>query len=344
MTLNDTQFAHALGRIRSQEARMLNENEIERMIGVSDVKEAFKILNETGYSNHTLDIDKMDQFQEVIDAELLETAVMLKKISPQSEFLNILWYFYDIHNIKTLLKGKVEKIWEEDLDKLLSSLGSLDLEKLKAYFRTEGTSFPDTEFEGHTERFVETIRLVETTYAKDEDFQIIDLILDKLYLELALDIAIRSRDQFLTEFAVKNIDLFNIGSLFRMKLKNTEPEEIKKVFAAGGLLDKFELSVLAGKSITEIPNGLKETHYKAIGQRIAEECETSKTIATLEELTKNHVTDFIRTAKSVTYGIAPLIAFFWAKNNTAQIIRLILLSKISKIDPEIIRKHIRKLY
>ncbi len=344
MTLQDTQFAHALGRIRSQEARMLNENEIERMIGADSVAEAFKILNETGFYNHTLDIENMENFQEVLDAELLENADMLKRICPDPKYLNILWYFYDIHNVKTLLKGKLEKIWEQDIDKLLSSLGSLDLEKLKNYFRVEGAHFPEIEFEGHKERFIETIRLTEAEYSKAEDIQVVDVLLDKLYFELILEIATLSGGQFLIDFAPKNIDLFNIGILFRSKLKGAEIEEMKALFATGGILDLFELSSLASKNISEIPNGLKETHYKAIGQRIAEECENNSSVMNAEELMKNHTMDFIRTAKAVTYGIAPLIAFFWAKVGTAQIIRLILLSKISGIDSEVTRKHVRNLY
>ena len=64
----------------------------------------------------------------------------------------------------------------------------------------------------------------------------------------------------------------------------------------------------------------------------------------IDELMQNHMIDFIKEAKSVTYGIAPVVAYFWAKKNNAQIIRMILLSKIAGLDSGLIKKHIRKLY
>lgn len=344
MAIQDTQFAHVLGRIRSMEAHMLNENEIERMLGASNVKEAFKILNETSYSHHVLDVANVDEFQTVLDNELLDTAKMLRKLSPASEYLSVLWYLYDVHNVKTLLKGKLNKVWEEDIDGLLSNLGSLDLEKLKAYFRTEGAHFPDTVFEEHKVRFVETIRKVEAEYAKNENYLLIDLMFDKLYFELALEIAKDSGDAFLIEFMVKNVDLFNMGALFRLKFKETEAAEIKKVFADGGILDLGDMERLAEKNVSEIPALLKETHYKQIGQAIVEEFETSKTMIKIDEMSQNHLTDFVKQAKAVTYGIAPVVAFFWAKNNNAQIIRMILLAKIAGIKPEAVKPHIRSLY
>jgi len=344
MALNDTQFAHVLGRIRSMESQMLNENEIERMLGASNVKEAFKILNETSYSNHVLDITNVDDFQKVIDAELLETATMLKKLSPAAEYLNVLWYIYDIHNIKTLLKGKLDKVWEGEINELLNSLGSLDLEKLKAYFRTEEAHFPDTVFEEHKVHFVEAIRKIEADYAKNEDYQMIDLMFDKLYFELTLEIAQNSGDAFLIEFMVRNVDLFNIGALFRLKFKNAEAAEIKKVFASGGKLELGDMERLAEKNTSEIPALLKETHYKQIGQAILEEFETQGSMIKIDEMSQNNLTDFVKLAKSITYGIAPVLAFFWAKNNNAQIIRMILLAKIAGIKPEAVKSHIRKLY
>ncbi|MDP4008338.1 MAG: V-type ATPase subunit [Candidatus Peregrinibacteria bacterium] len=344
MIKDDTQFAHILGRIRSQEAKMLNENEVERMIGATNVKEAFKVLNETGFSNHVLDIDNVSDFQKVINAEMLETANFLKKLSPCPEYLNVLWYMYDIHNIKTLLKGKFEKIWEGNIDELLNPLGSLDLDKLKAYFRTEGAHFPNTMFETHKVRFVETIKKIEAEYAKDENYQMIDFTLDKLYFELMSEIANESTDEFLIKFTIKNIDLFNIGALFRLKLKGVDADSIKKTFATGGILDVQELGVLTERNASDIPTLLKETHYKTLSNTIIEEFQTSKTMIKIDELGQNHMTDFVKEAKSITYGIAPVIAFFWAKNNNAQILRMILLAKIANINPELIKKHIRNLY
>lgn len=341
---DNTQFAHILGRIRSQEARMLNENEVERMIGSPNVKEAFKILNETGFSNHVLDIDNISEFQKVINAEMLETATFLKKLSPSGEYLNILWYTYDIHNIKTLLKGKLEKILKENIDELLSPLGNLDLEKLKNYFRTEGAHFPDTVFENHKVRFVETVKKIEAAYVKDDNFQMIDFALDKLYCELAYEIALESGDDFLRRLAVKSIDLFNIGALLRLKFKGTNTADIRPVFSPNGSLDIEELRALAKEDISDIPAMLKETDYKSMGNAIVEELETTKTTAKIDGLFENHMTDFIKEAKTVTYGIAPVIAYFRAKNNNAQIIRMVLLAKIAGLSTDLIKKNIRNLY
>ena len=120
-----SKFAYLTGRIRALETTLLSENEVERMVDSKSAKDAFRVLNELTYADFLGDINKIEEFQKVIDAGLQETKTLIRKLSPYKWFLNILWYRYDIHNIKTLLKAKIMGKSFENVESILIGMGNI---------------------------------------------------------------------------------------------------------------------------------------------------------------------------------------------------------------------------
>ncbi len=104
--MDNTAFAQSVSWIRVLETKLLNDNELERMVLAKDARDAYKILNETDYSTHIGDIESVESFQEVINAGLKDTKELIARIVPYNWVFNILWLRYDFHNMKVLLKAK----------------------------------------------------------------------------------------------------------------------------------------------------------------------------------------------------------------------------------------------
>lgn len=343
MTL-PTDYAYAVYRIRALEPKLLNSNEVERMVDAKDATDAYRILNELDYAVHVGDIDNIASFEEVINAGLLDTKALLRKITPQKWVLHILWYRYDTHNIKTLLKAKKAGKSEEEIEKFLMPLGNIEIEKLKTYILQEENTKFDI-YKKDEERFKAAIKDAKTLYEKHkEDPQMIDLILDKNFFELALNTAKETKREFLINFIKKSIDIANIQAFLRLKLSDRPKEILENGLIDSGTIEKSLFLDHFEKDIQEFISTMKHTDFSSMIEQGINYWHEHKSFLELEKLLENHRTKFIKKAKTISFGPEPLFAYFWAKKNNALIIRMIMVCKLSEVDSEEIRERLRELY
>ena len=341
--MENTQFAQSVSWIRVLENQLLNENELERMILAQDARDAYKILNETDYSTHTGDIENVESFEKVINSGLHDAKVLINRIAPQKWIFNILWYRYDFHNMKVLLKAKHSEKTYEDVSKLLFDFGAVSIEAVKKYILDgEETSF---ELPEEDEKYLkESIKLAETDYLKSNDPQIIDIVLDKRFCKIINEIAKKSGNAFLIKLTKKYIDLKNIELFIRLKIQGREEALLEKGFINRGYIEKYRFVDSFRKDINDFAESLKHTDYGNIIREAVKGYEDNNSFVKLDKLSYDHLTDFIQSAKRIAIGPEPVFAYFWAKKNNALIIRSIMVAKLNEIEPEHIRKLIRTLY
>jgi len=341
--MENTQFAQSVAWLRALESKLLNENELERMVLAKDARDAYKILNETDYSTHTGDIDNVESFQDVINSGLQDTKTLINKIAPQKWAFNILWYRYDFHNMKVLLKAKYSGKSYDDISGILFTFGAVPVLALKKYIMDgENVSFGLSESD---ELYLkESIKLAEKDYLKSEDPQMIDIVLDKRFCKIINTLATKTRNEFLIKFTKKYIDLKNIELFMRLKIQNREEDLFEKGFADHGYIEKNRLMEAFKKDIGDFVDNMKFTDYGTIVREAVKGYEEEKSFVKLDKLSYDHLTDYMQQAKRVALGPEPVFAYFWAKKNNALIIRSIMVAKLNGIEPEKIRHIIRNLY
>jgi len=352
MTKTDTGlgFAYSIGRVRVLERRLVDANVIDRMVGSKDAKEALRILNETEFSTHVADVEHVDKFQEAIEHGLTDAKTTLAQISPSQSVLRLLWFEYDIHNIKALLRGK----WRDLEVTNLLNLGSIDVEKLQKFI-TEGDK--STCLCANSIEEEEIKRIIEgaiEVYEKTESIQIADLYLDKARLELSFQIVEAHGNEFLSEYIKEQIDLENIDALLRIKQiasENSDSNEAKQteemfdtVFIANGTVEKRIFTRALDADLSAMTELFKATKYSKIVANGLEIYEKTKSLAGFEKAATDHKIEFLQRAKFVNFGPEPLIAYFWAVQNNAKIIRLIMTAKINNVPAEKIREHLHNIY
>lgn len=337
-------FAYSVAFIRTLETMLLNENEVERMTLAKNAQEAFKILNEFDYADNKAGIENPSEFQKVIAEGLVEIKEMLVKATPNQRILLILWLNYDFHNIKTMLKAKLSDKTYEDVEHLLSKMGKIPLDALKAYI------FEDTErlfgLDDTIELYIKKkIKKVQALFEKEnKNSQVIDLYLDQKLMKILYGIAKDSGNTFLIEYIKKLIDLNNVKLFFRMKSQKKEADLYEIALLWNGNVPTTKFKDAYKHNLSDFPEIMKATAYAKIVETGYKHYEEEKTFIYLEREIENYFTEYIKSAKLIAFGPEPLIAYFLAKINNALVIRMIMVNKLNNIEPEEIQKRLRKLY
>lgn len=341
--MDNTQFAQSVAWVRVLETKLLNENELERMVLAKNGQDAYRILNETDYSSHIGDIDKVESFDTVINAGLKDTKELLVKIVPYKWAFNILWFRYDFHNIKVLLKAKHSNKEFDEVASYLFNFGAINIEKLKKYvLDSEDVSLG---IEEEYEKYIkESVKLADTDYNKSGDPQLIDIVLDKRFCKIINNIALKTENRFLIKLTKKYIDLKNIELFIRLKIQKREEKLLTKGFIDRGYIEKHRFFDAFKKDIADFIESMRHTDYASVIRESIKGFEESRSFVKLDKLSYNHLNDYIQRAKRLSLGPEPVFAYFWAKKNNALIIRSIMVSKLNNVDPEHIRNIIRTLY
>ncbi|MBU1992876.1 MAG: V-type ATP synthase subunit C [Patescibacteria group bacterium] len=341
--MKNEDFAHAVARVRVLETKLLNENEMERMLLAKSPQDAYKIFNELDYSTHIGDIDDVASFQEVINAGLKSTKELLVKIVPHKWVFDILWLRYDFHNIKTLLKAKLSGKEYDEIAGYLMPLGAIEIDRLKAFvFDGQDVSFRLKE--DHEKAVVSGIKEAEKLFVKTQDPQMIDLYLDRKFCKISVDIAKASGHKFIIDFIRKYIDLKNIEAFIRLKIQGREESLLEQVLTNSGTLKKYRFTDAFKKDINEFSETMKHTDYADVVREGIRGFMEEKSFAPLEKATYDHLTNFIQVAKRIAFGPEPIIGYFWAKKNNALVIRTIMVGKLNGFEPDEIKSKLRTLY
>lgn len=337
-------FAYAVGVIRTLETLLLSENEVDRMLLAPTVEEAFRILNETDYANNTENITDPAEFQKIIDKGLIEIHEKLEQITPDKRILNIIWMGYDFHNIKTMLKAKLSGKSFEDIENILSKMGKIDIIKLKDFIFDNVEQSWD--LYPRTEKYLKKRILdVQDLFKKTkENPQVIDLYLDQKMMKIIYGKAEDAQSDFLKNYIRLYIDLNNIRLFFRMKATDKDIQLYEHGFLWNGTNTWPKMKEAYKDGLEKFPEFMKFSKYHKIVEQGYKKYVEDGTLIYLEKEIENYLLDYIKAAKYMPFGPEALIAYFLAKQNNALIIRMILINKLNKIDPEQIRDRLRVLY
>jgi len=332
MLLKETEFSYAVGRIRKLEDWLLNSDILTRMADAHDFESAFTILNETTYAKHMTKLKEAFDFEDLIRLELLITKNLIEYLAPDNKILRSFWLKFDIINAKALLKAKFLGLEEA----ALINYGTIDAYKLKNYI-----------FEGIDEIPKELRFAISKTVLKFEkasDPQIIDNIMDKFYYSHTKNIAEENKISFLIYIIMSAIDLVNLKTFIRAKESKKDKENFKHFILPGGKIKEIQLFEAYDRGVDDIVAKFKYTPYLQILSSGIEYYGKNKSFSLLEKLMDDYIIEYIKSAKRISFGIEPLIAFQIAKETETRNLRAILICKKNNLKEELIKERLRIPY
>lgn len=328
------QFTQAIPRLRVLETRLLDKAKIERMIDSTSAQGALKVLQETEYANVMSEVKRAEDYEIMLSSELKRVYHLIYEICPVKSVVDIMSIKYDYHNLKVMIKGK---ILNKDFSHMLVPVGKVEISKLKYAVDNEYYRDLNKTMRSSIEEVIEDFENLKNP-------QRIDIIFDKYMFYEMISISKEINDKFLDKYIRTMADLTNIRTLLRVKKQNKGRDFFLSVMLPGGSISKDKLIALINESVENISSKLSYTDYSEILKLGVEEYSKTGSVSLLEKLSDNYIMKLMREAKYVSFGLEPVIAYIYAKENEIKLIRIIMVGKLNNIAAEVIRERLRDAY
>ena len=132
--------------------------------------------------------------------------------------------------------------------------------------------------------------------------------------------------------------------MLRVRRLGKDIRFLEEVLVAGGNISLQKISLSINDDLDTISKKFKD---EKIGPKIALGIESFKETNRLSEYEKimdNSLMDLNEESKTIIFGPEPLFSYLYAKETENKILRMIMVSKLNNLSPEIIRERLRDLY
>ena len=327
-------YLDIIPKIRVYEKRLIDNVKFNRMLDLENIDEVLKFLSETVYGENISDDINIYNYEQVLSLEFGRLFKSLKDIFDNKELINIFLKKYKYNNIKLMLKAKLLNV---DLGDILFNIEDFDNEFIYTAIKTENySSLPD--------EIGDLVKKTLKDFEENKDPQRIDILIDKIMFGELLKESKNINSDFLTKYIQILIDVFNVKTLFRIKKLNLNRALFDDVIVAGGNIALSNLKMIFSEPKENILNRFSMTNmYKYIKEGL-ENYVNSDDLNILDKELDDYLMEYLKNAKIITTGLAPIIGYINAKENEIKNIRIVLVGKINNVDSDSIKRRLRKNY
>ena len=325
-------FIRASITTRVYEKNLLTSENLKRIIDTDNLEEALSSLNDTKYGELIQKIDRPEDYEKVLSQMLLDSYKAMIKISPDENLVHYLEEKYNFHNLKVLVK---ELIQDADYSLIYIDIGKIDLVKIKRNLKEDLID---------NDKYLSYAQKALDLYKENKDPQDIDLSLDKDFYEKLLEDSENLDYESLINFTKERIDLTNLKTLLRIKGQGQSVDLLEKALIDGGNIDKnlFRDSLNVDKnSYSNL--FFKEKSYPQV-KKSMEESDLNKSMQKLEKVIDNHLMDFAKESKKVSYGPEVIMGYLISREMEIKNLRIILTAKLNSLSREFMEERMRDLY
>ncbi len=333
--MNNDDYAFSVAKIRALENKLVNHNQIERLVDASNASAFFEALSDTAYSQHFTDTSDVTNYQNVLDKELLISKKLLQRIAPDAQQLDWLWLKYDFLNIKLLLKRNLAG---KELSKnQLLYLGKYNPEDLLSYIvKQNAGKLP--------KKVTELIDKVKENWEERKEPKEIDFMLDTAYFDFLKEELKIVDSKLIKELIKRKIDFYNLKVFIRLKKLEKNEEILKKLLISGGFAKPDLFIKLQKEDIETLLSQPNLKDYKDIISAGLEYYDQTKSFLVFEKMLYEYFINRLRFTKYVAFGVEPLVAYWLAKDNEVNVLRIVMVGKLNNVEPKLIHQEMHKLY
>ena len=339
----DTGYVNA--RVRGMHSFLLDHKQLNSLILKPDVDSLISELEKTTYRE---DIQRAmvtaSGVRGVESALRLNLIRTFRKIlsfvegETGEKYVQIFLCRWDVHNVKTILRGKRVHIPPQEIRDCLVPAGTLDdatiVELLK---QPDVKAVIDLLATWGHDCAVPLTRHFEE-YSSRSDLVILEYALDKYYYEQSLSqVKGRSKDeQIVRDIVSVEIDVINIKSILTLVRDRIDPADGQQILLSGGkYLDMKDLvAMLHETSVPTILPHLEQTPYRFLSELKAPSGTRVKMSVYQSALDRFLITHGMRVFRGDPLSITIIIGFLWAKYTEVINLRIITRCKNAMITPE----------
>jgi len=265
----------------------------------------------------------------MLDGLMIATFDLIKEISPVELIRRIFALYYDIHNMKLVVK---EKFSGRKLDNLALEYGSYSLPTLRSATVRESDNILNND--------ILTIGFFEALHSKD--MYDIDFILDRTYFKTLKNLAAKLNIPEISGFIIERIDLYNISAFFQSMAAESPKGYFSRAFSEEGSFTLTEWQkYIDGSGHYATENFLLWQKYKSIWVNAEDR---KQIFSELDVLIDNYLINKTKICKLMAFGIEPICAYFYNKFMEIKNIRILLTGKKNNYAAYEIKKRMRAPY
>jgi len=339
-------YIYVCTRMRVRKAKLIPREEYMRMLNMS-LPEITRVIQETQYRQ---EIDELSSVFSGID--LIEVALSwnlakeyqkILEITPGNlkQFTQAYLRRWDIQNILTILRGRMQGEKAGKIKEILVPAGSLDRTDLDRLLAEESP-----------ERIIEALKgnriypLLMREYPAAKESGSFSRMENELYKQFFSEIiaeaksGIKGGNQFL-DFIRFDIDIRNIKTLFRLR-RDTFEEDAREMYISGGVLSPKDFADLNGlQDQGEFIESLKGKIRNNLLIDLLDELKTEKKIRDVEtRLTRVQLEQMERISKRNPFSIHPILVYLEKKKYEVFNLRALARGKESKLSSERIAEYL----
>ncbi len=326
MKTRDTEYLYASMRVKSLEKNLLSDAVLDALIDTATLEDMAKVLTSYGYGE--LQSVSPSEIEKALASARRETFETLAEISPNKAVCDIFRMKYDYHNIKVILKSDMS---EQAADHLLSNAGRYSAKDIQsAIHQGDLKNLPQT--------MQSAILEAREILSRTNDAQSCDFILDRAYFEEMKTAAEKSNDHFIKGYVLLLIDVLNLRAATRALRQKKDADFINRALIDGGNISKDRVydAYLSGT--------ISEVYARTSLEEAATFTTPQVPLGEFERLCDNAVMKYLKSAKYIAFGEAPLVAYIAAREADITAIRIITAGKTQCLARDEIRERLRDCY
>ena len=333
-TNTQEEYGYACARIRELEKTLLNQETLDKMLEAKDLDNALKIVSESSADEYIFENTQDTSIDNHLTGILSKTIKIIKDISPYPYLSELVNWKYDFHNLKVILKSKLltkkETLPTYDIGNIKQDL--LEAAVLDGKYQVVSMLI---------ERF---IKQAEEEYAKSEDTQLIESLLDKGYYETIFKLLKELNQPFLYYFYKKEVDLKNIMTACRCKIRNIKKSKLSEFLIKYGNFSTQKILGIYENSVHSWPNYFQKTDYSELVENGVKYWQEEGSLLELERLIDNYILDLLKIGKYNSFGLESIVGYYYAKEFDIKNMRILLNGKRYHLPKDIIKNILRNCY
>jgi V/A-type H+-transporting ATPase subunit C len=339
-------YIYVCTRMRVRKAKLLPREEYMRMLNMS-LPEITRVIEETEYKQ---EIDELGTTFKGID--LIETALSwnlakeyqkIQEITPGTlkQFTQAYLRRWDIQNVLTILRGKMQGEKSGKIKEILIPAGSLDKDTLDRILAEDS---PDRIIDMLKNHRMYPVLAREFPSAKEErSFSHME---NELYKQFYGEIIAETESgikggQLFLDFIKFEIDIKNVKTLFRLRADIFE-EDAREMYIQGGALSASDFATLNGiHDQGEFIDALKTLIRQKTLLSLLEEMKGEKTVKDIEvRLTRVQLEQMEKLSKRHPISIYPILVYIEKKKYEVFNLRALARGKESKLPSDKIAEYL----
>ncbi len=327
-----TDFLYGSARVRTLENALIGAARTAVLLDAKNADELAERLHE--YGVETPQEPSLSAWETVLAGRLQAAYDEVISLGGEADATRLWLYPYDCNNVKVAIKCFVRKI---DARPMLFGFGSVVPQTLIGMVERG-------EFEGLPTAMRAAASRAMAEYAKTNNPQVIDLILDRACYEDMLAAAEQSGVFFAVRLVRQKIDLTNLMTCIR--ILRMQSGEMGKLLFGDAWIDGGFLPFETVRSWFEggeafLWERLSYSPYDRFANAVSG---VDATLTEVERCSDNFFMEQIRTARYVSFGAEILIAYLLASEYEVRNLRILVAGKTAGLGTDVIRERIRESY